>query len=469
MLNPATPAFLDTLRARLPAATFREAGPEHLQEPRGRYTGQGLLLAPSSTEEVATILQACHAARIGVVPHGGGTGLVGGQVMQEGAAPVILSLARMDAIRAVHPSENVIVAEAGAILAEVQAAARDAGRMFPLSLASEGSARIGGLLSTNAGGLNVLRYGNARAQCLGLEVVTAQGEIWHGLTRLYKDNTGYALRDLMIGAEGTLGVITAAALKLAPVPLASGTALLQVASPRAALDLLALARDRVGDNVTAFELMHRQGPEFLIEAGLDARVPLDPLPEWMVLIELGLPEGLRPEDSLAAIFEAALERGLSEDGVIASSEAQAEALWAVRETIPEANRRIGSISSHDISVPLSSVPDFIAQGGSALQEVGEVRINCFGHLGDGNLHYNVFPPKGRDRREFDDIRPRVKEIVHDLAHGFGGSVSAEHGIGRLKVGDLERYGDSVKLSMMRAIKSALDPNGILNPGAVLRS
>ncbi len=468
MLNPATPAFLDTLRDRLPKEVFREAGPEHLQEPRGRYTGAGLLLVPGSTEEVATILKACHEARIGVVPHGGGTGLVGGQVMQDGVAPVILSLARMDRIRDVHPSENVMIAEGGAILANVQAAARDAGRMFPLSLASEGSARIGGLLATNAGGLNVLRYGNARAQCLGLEVVTAQGEIWHGLTRLYKDNTGYDLRDLMIGSEGTLGIITAAALKMVPVPAASGTALYQVASPRAALDLLALVRDRVGDSVTAFELIHRQGPEFLIETGLDARVPLDPLPEWMVLMELGLPEGLSPEDSLAVIFEAAVEAGLSEDGVIASSEAQADALWAVRETIPEANRRIGSISSHDISVPLSSVPEFIEQGGPALRALGDVRINCFGHLGDGNLHYNVFPPRGRDRKDYEDIRPKVKELVHDLAHSFGGSVSAEHGIGRLKVGDLEHYGDPVKLSLMRAIKSALDPSGILNPGAVLR-
>ncbi len=469
MLNAATPEFLHTLRDRLPEAAFRQAGPEHLEEPRGRYRGQGVLLAPGSTEEVATILRACHAARVGVVPHGGGTGLVGGQVMQDGVAPVILSLARMDRIRDVYPSENVLVAEPGAILADVQNAARETGRMFPLSLASEGSARIGGLLATNAGGLNVLRYGNARAQCIGLEVVTADGKIWAGLTRLYKDNPGYDLRDLMIGAEGTLGVITAAALKLAPVPAASGTALFQVASPRAALDLLALARDRVGDNVTAFELMHRQGPEFLIEAGLDARVPLDPMPEWMVLVELGLPEGLRPEDSLAAIFEAAVAAGLSDDGVIASSEAQAAALWSVRETIPEANRRIGSISSHDISVPLSSVPDFIAQGGPALRALGDVRINCFGHLGDGNLHYNVFPPRDRDRKDYEDIRPRGKEIVHDLAHAFGGSVSAEHGIGRLKVGDLERYGDPAKLAMMRAIKSALDPRGILNPGAVLRS
>ena len=468
MLNPATPEFLDTLRDRLPEPVFRDAGPEHLEEPRGRYRGQGLLLAPGSTEEVATILQACHTACVGVVPHGGGTGLVGGQVMQGGVAPVILSLARMTAIRDVFPSENVMLAEAGAILADVQRAAREAGRMFPLSLASEGSARIGGLLSTNAGGLNVLRYGNARAQCLGLEVVMATGEVWHGLTRLYKDNTGYDLRDLMIGAEGTLGIITAAALRMAPVPAASGSALFHVASPRAALDLLALARDRVGDTVTAFELMHRQGPEFLIEAGLDARVPLDPLPEWMVLMELGLPEGLRPEDSLAAIFEAAVAAGLSADGVIASSETQAEALWAIRETIPEANRRIGSISSHDISVPLSALPDFIEQAEPVLRALGNVRINCFGHLGDGNLHYNVFPPKGRTREEFEEIRPRVKEIVHDLAHGFGGSVSAEHGIGRLKVDDLERYGDPVKLSMMRAIKTALDPHGILNPGAVLR-
>ncbi|MBP1807164.1 FAD-binding oxidoreductase [Rubellimicrobium aerolatum] len=467
-LQPATPAFLDTLRDRLPAAAFREAEERHLTEPRGRFRGTGLLLAPSSTEEVAAILRACAAARVPVVPHGGGTGLVGGQVVAEGIAPVILSLARMDRVRAVHPSENVMVAEAGVILAEAQAAAARAGRLFPLSLASEGSARIGGLLATNAGGTQVIRYGNARALCLGVEAVTAQGEIWHGLSRLRKDNAGYDLRDLLIGSEGTLGIITAAALRLVQPPAGVGVALLAVPSPAAALDLLGLAQGRFGDAVQGFELMGRMGFDFLEETGLGAS-PLAPRPDWSVLVELGLPEGLDPQAALERLFEEGSERGFVADGVLAASEAQAAALWDLRERIPEANRRIGSVSSHDISLPLSEIAPFIPEAEAALAALGPFRVNCFGHLGDGNLHFNVFARRGVDRAAHDALRGRVKELVHDLVHARGGSVAAEHGVGRLKVADLERYGDPVKLQMMRAVKAALDPQGLLNPGAVLRA
>ena len=467
MLNPATPDFEATLRDVLPAAAFKDATETYLTEPRGRWRGQGIVVAPGSTEEVAHVLRLCNDARIGVVPYGGGTGLVGGQLLQDGPSPVVLSLERMTTVRSVHPSENVMVVEAGTILADIHAQAEKVDRLFPLSLASEGSARIGGLLSTNAGGVNVLRYGNARAQCLGLEVVRPDGTIWHGLTRLRKDNTGYDLRNLMIGAEGTLGIITAAALQLKPRPVERGAAMLAVASPKAALDLLALAQSRLGDAVSAFELIHRQGFDFLAETGLDVRVPFGTSPEWSVLIDLGLPASGDADAALTDLFESAHSDNLVTDGVVARSLADRKALWDIRETIPEANRRIGSVSSHDISLPLSEVPGFIDAAPGQLAKIDEFRINCFGHLGDGNLHYNVFPMPGRSRADHEHQRDAVKRTIHDLTHSLGGSVSAEHGIGRLKVGDLARYGDPVKLEMMRAIKAALDPNGIMNPGAVV--
>jgi len=340
--------------------------------------------------------------------------------------------------------------------------------MFPLSLASEGSARIGGLLATNAGGTAVLRYGNARALCLGVEAVTAQGEVWHGLSRLRKDNAGYDLRDLLIGSEGTLGVITAAALRLVQPPAQVGVALFAVHSPAAALEFLAVAQGHYGDAVQGFELMGRMGFDFLEETGLGAS-PLSPVPDWTVLVELGLSEGIAPGEALERLFEEGSARGFVTDGVLAASEAQGAALWESRERIPEANRRIGSVSSHDISLPLSEIPPFIPEAEAALARLGPFRVNCFGHLGDGNLHFNVFAQRGVARTEFDHLRGRVKEVVHDLVHARGGSVAAEHGVGRLKVGDLERYGDPVKLSMMRAVKQALDPRGILNPEAVLRA
>ena len=466
MLTPATPAFVAALP--LPPAALREATDAYLAEPRGRWHGQGLVVAPATTSEVAAVVRACAQAKVGVVPFAGGTGLVGGQVMAEGAVPLILSFERMTAIRAVHPQENVLVAEAGVILSQVRQVAAEAGRLFPLSLASEGSARIGGLLATNAGGTATLRYGNARALCLGVEAVTAQGEVWNGLTRLRKDNAGYDLRDLLIGSEGTLALITAAALRLVPRPVASGVALLSTPSPAAALDLLALAQDLAGDGVSAFELIDRTGVAFLDEAGLGQPHPLQPMPAWSVLIELGLPQGLSPQTMLEDLFTRAVGQGLTDDGTIAASDAQAKALWRLREMIPLANRRIGAVSSHDISVPLSEIPRMIDRGTAAVAALGPFRVNCFGHLGDGNLHFNVFPPQGGQAADHADLRGAVKQAVHDIVQELGGSVAAEHGVGRVKVGDLERYGDPVKLGLMRAVKRALDPQGILNPGAVLR-
>ena len=467
MLEPCTLAFLNGLDATMPGL-IRPVTAHDVAEPRGRWQGIGTGVArPRRTDEVAAVVRACAAARVGIVPLGGGTGLVGGQVMTEGPAPLLLSLERMAAVRGAYPSENVLVVEAGMVLADVQAAAAGMGRLFALSLASEGSARIGGNLASNAGGLNVLRYGNARDLCLGIEAVMADGSVFHGLKRLRKDNTGYDLRHLLIGSEGTLGVITAAALRLYPRPAGRVVALLVVPSPAAALTLLGLADGRLSGMISAFELIGRMGFEFLAEVMPEVMVPLNPAPEWSVLIELGLPEGMVPEEAMAGLYEAASGAGLVLDGVIATSDTQADALWRIRESIPEANRRIGAISSHDISLPLGEISTFLARAGLALAGLGDWRINCFGHLGDGNLHYNVFPMPKRSRADHESQREAIKACVHDIVHDMGGSVSAEHGIGRLKVADLARYADPAKLAAMRAIKAALDPVGIMNPGALL--
>ncbi|MDQ2065828.1 FAD-binding oxidoreductase [Xinfangfangia sp. CPCC 101601] len=469
MLNPCDTAFLETLAALLPPDTLRPPAPRYLEEPRGLWQGQaGAVALPRSTEEVAVIVRAAAQARVGLVPYGGGTALVGGQVMPDGPLPLILSLERMNRLREVSVEDAVLVAEAGATLQSVQEAAAAAGRIFPLSLASEGTATIGGNLSTNAGGTAVLRYGNARELCLGLEAVLADGTIWHGLKRLRKDNTGYDLRGLLIGAEGTLGVITAATLRLFPQPAHRLVALLVVPSPKAAQELLALAEARLSGLVTAFELIRGTGLDFLAEVGPEVRMPFAERPDWSVLVELGLPQAMEPELALASLYEEAADAGLVLDGVIANSETQAHELWALRESIPEANRRIGAISSHDISLPLSSIPAFLTEVEAALTAQAAVRINAFGHLGDGNLHVNIFPNPGRSRQDYAAQRGDLQRLMHDLVAAMGGSISAEHGIGRGKVVELERYGDPARLAAMRAIKQALDPQGIMNPGAVLR-
>ncbi|MCL3880895.1 FAD-binding oxidoreductase [Marivita sp. GX14005] len=463
--------FVDALSARFPADMFRPAEQRYLEEPRGRWHGaEGFVARPRNTQEVSGLVRACAERGIGIIPYGGGTGLVGGQIAPkaEGESPLILSLERMTAIRAIYPQENVLIAEAGAVLSDVQAAAAAEDRLFPLSLASEGSARMGGLLATNAGGVNVLRYGNVRDLCLGLEAVMPDGSIWNGLRRLRKDNSGYDLRNLLIGAEGTLGIITAASLKLFARPAGQGTAIFVIPSPEASLDLLSLAKSHLAESITAFELIHRTGLDFLSKTVPEIRQPFGAAPpEWMVLIEIGLPRGLDPQDALADLFVAAETDGLVSDALIAQSEAQRADFWSVREHIPEANRRIGSVSSHDVSVPLGALPAFIERAEAAIGQIGTFRINCFGHVGDGNLHFNVFPPEGRSRDEYLKQTAQIKRAVHDIAHNLGGSVSAEHGIGRLKKADLARYGDPAKLAAMRAIKDALDPRGIMNPGAVL--
>lgn len=461
--------FVARLAAELPEGVLRAADARYLSEPRGRWQGvAGAVALPCTVADVATIVRICNAGRVGLVPYGGGTGLVGGQIVPDGPVPLLLSMERMQAIRAVYQTENVLIAEAGAILADVQAAAKDNDRLFPLSLASEGSARIGGLLATNAGGVNVLRYGNARDLVLGLEAVLPDGRVWNGLKRLRKDNTGYDLRHLLLGSEGSLGVITAASLRLFPRSRAEGAALLVVDSPNAALDLLALAQAKLSGMISAFELIGGMGLAFLSETMPQVRQPFAKPPAWMVLLDLGAPDGVDLPTLMDDVFTTAMDSGLVQDGLIAQNAAQRQEFWRLRESIPEANRHIGAVSSHDISLPLSELPRFIEQAGPKLALLGDFRINCFGHLGDGNLHYNVFPLPGRTRADHENQRDAIKACVHDLVHDLGGSVSAEHGIGRLKTGDLERYTDPTKLAAMHAIKAALDPVGIMNPGAVLR-
>ncbi len=467
MLNRVSDAFVQALQRNLPAAVFGADPAGYRHDPRGIIEGRAThVLRPGSTDEAAIILRAAQAARVGVIPYGGGTGLVGGQLSPDVPEPLVLSLERMNRIRAVHPSENALIAEAGALLQAVQDAAQAADRLYPLSLASEGSARIGGTLATNAGGVQVLRYGSARDLCLGVEAVLPDGSVHHGLKRLRKDNTGYDLRNLLIGAEGTLGVITAAALRLFPRPGDIATAYLAVTDPAAALDLLALAGARLGAGLTAFELIHRQGLDFMDETGIAFRDPLNERPDWAVLAEVALPEGQLAEDAMTGLYSAGHAAGLVADGVIASSRAQRDALWRLRENIPEANHRVGAVASHDISLPLSAIPEFIPRAQALAAKFGDFRVNCFGHLGDGNLHFNLFPPPGHSRDPLRDTGKRFTRALHELVDAMGGSFSAEHGVGRVKVDDLARFGDPAKLAAMRAIKSALDPAGIMNPGAV---
>jgi len=468
MLYPVTDDVIARLKGALGETAVRPVEQRYLEEPRGRWAGQGgVVVAPDSTDGVARAVRIAREARVPVIPYGGGTGLVGGQVYPEGPAPMILSLERMARIRAVYPEEGVLVAEAGATLAAVQAAAQEAGRLFPLSYASEGTARIGGALSVNSGGINVLRYGTARELALGIEAVLPSGDVLHGLKRLRKDNTGYDLRHLLIGAEGTLGVITAASLRLAPRPARIATALLAIAGPEAALTLYAETQARADGTVSAFEIIAGEGFDFLDEAGLAYHRPFADAPAWSVLVELGTGPAQDPEALLEDLFEWAHGAGLVSDGVIASSETRRADLWHIRETIPEANRLVGAIASHDISLPLSELAGFVAETGPALRALAPVRINAFGHLGDGNLHYNLFPPPHRNARDFDNVRAELSRLVYDGVTARGGSISAEHGVGRLKPADIVRYGDPARIAAMRAIKAALDPLGIMNPGAVL--
>ena len=440
----------------------------HAAEQWGAWRGRArLLLRPANTAEVAAQLELCHAHDVPVVPQGGNTGLVGAGVPDGSGRLAVLSLGRLNRIREVDPLNDTITAEAGCVLEAVQNAAAEVGRLFPLSLGAQGSCQIGGNLASNAGGVNVLRYGMARALVLGLEVVLADGQIWDGLRRLRKDNTGYDLKQLFIGAEGTLGVITAAVLRLVPRPREQQTAWLAVASPRAAVELLALFREQLGETVSSFELLAGGCVELVLRYLPGARAPLARPAPWYVLAEVAwsLAEGL--DAQLEQVLERAMRRGLVQDGVIAASEAQRKALWALRENPTEAMAHEGVVLRHDIAVPVSRIPDLIARGAAALlRAVPGVRIMPFGHVGDGNIHYNLLQPEAMTGEAFYARRDEVQRIVFDVVEGLGGSISAEHGIGRLKRAELARRKAPVELELMRQIKATLDPKGILNPGVV---
>ena len=443
----------------------------HVVDWRGIFRGASpAVVRPVSTAEVAAVVKLCAESRTPIVPQGGNTGMCGASVPHAAGNEIVLTLSRMNRMIEVDPLNNTVTVEAGCILANIQQAAADVDRLFPLSLGAEGSCQIGGNLSTNAGGVNVLRYGNTRDLVLGLEVVLPDGRIWNGLRGLRKDNTGYDLKQLFIGAEGTLGIITAAVLKLFPRPATTATTWTAVPDPEAALEFLALLRRHCGDRVTAFELVSRNCLDLVLSHIPGTRDPLSQPHAWYVLAELS---DSRTGDALRGELERALESALNEklvsDAVVGENESQSRALWRLRETIPEAARgEAGMLYRHDIAVAVSKIPAFIHEARAALlARFPGAHIICFGHLGDGNLHYNAFVP-GRNRsdaaaREAND----VTSLVYDIVHRYQGSFSAEHGIGLAKLDDMVRYKSPVELALMTTLKRTLDPDGIMNPGKVL--
>jgi FAD/FMN-containing dehydrogenase len=448
------------------AVTDPQAQEPYLVEMRGLYHGRTpMVLRPGTVAEVAAILRLANETRTPIVPQGGNTGLVGGQIPHAGE--LVLSLTRLDRIREIDPTSNTMTCEAGVVLVKAQEAAAAANRLFPLSLAAEGSATIGGNLATNAGGTAVLAYGNARDLVLGLEVALADGRVWNGLSKLKKDNTGYDLKNLFVGAEGTLGVITAAVLKLYPRPRAVETAFVGLASPAAALELFKLAGERVGGTVTSFELMSRLSVEFALHHGPGCRDPLAAPHPWYVLVELSSQtSGLR--GSLEELLAAGAERGHVIDATIAASLDQTKAIWHLRNMLSEVQKHEGGSIKHDVSVPVAAVPDFIAAASAAVEAmVPGCRPAPFGHLGDGNIHFNVSQPPGADADAYLARWDEMSALVNAVVARFDGSISAEHGIGYLKRDDLPDVKDRVALELMRALKRTLDPNNILNPGKVL--
>ena len=470
-LSPPSPDLLARFAAIVGdryVVTDPQAIAPHLVEQRGLYRGRtSLLLRPGSTAEVAAILALANDTGTPIVPQGGNTGLVGGQLPYDGE--VLVSLTRLDRIREVDPTSNTMTCEAGVVLAKAQDAADAADRLFPLSLGAEGSCTIGGNLSTNAGGTGALAYGVARDLVLGLEVALADGRVWNGLGKLKKDNTGYELKHLFMGAEGTLGIITAAVLKLFPKPRAIETAFVGLPSPQAALALLDLARTRAGGDVTSFEIIPRLILDFALRHGPGCRDPLAGRHDWYILAELSSQqsrEALRA--TLESLLETALERGLIEDATIAESGEQQASFWHLRHMLTEVQKPEGGSIKHDVSVPVAAVPAFLAEATAAVTAlIPGARPVPFGHLGDGNIHYNVSQPEGADKAAFLARWYEVNDCVHAVVARYGGSISAEHGIGIQKRALLPRVKDPVALDLMRTLKRTLDPNGILNPGKVL--
>lgn len=466
-------ALLGALRARLGQDwvwTGTDAAP-YLTDHRHRLHGQAIaVVRPADAQEVAAVLRLCHAAGVPVVPQGGNTGLMGGATPDQSGHAVLLSLGRLNRVLELDTDNDTITVQAGCVLANVQEAARQANRLFPLSLGSEGSCTIGGNLSTNAGGTQVLRYGNTRELTLGLEVVTAEGEVWNGLRGLRKDNTGYSLRDLYIGSEGTLGIITAATLKLYPLPAGQGSAFVGFPSIDAALAFLSLARQRLGAALTGFELIGQPVLELVARHVPEQAQPLPGLAQpWYALLEASseAPDGAGA--ALLRLAEQALESGVLADAVIAHNLQQSGAFWRLRdESIGVAQARDGGNVKHDISVPISRVPAFLRRTADALQALDPgLRPMAFGHLGDGNLHYNVSHDPARPVRHLFALEDRIHDVVHAQAHAQGGSISAEHGIGQVKRDALPHFKSPLELALMRRIKQALDPLNLMNPGKVL--
>ncbi|CAA6606239.1 D-lactate dehydrogenase (Cytochrome) [Rhodospirillaceae bacterium LM-1] len=463
----------------LVATLQQQIGPSHvltgpadmaayLHEERGTYESRALAVArPANAMEVAAVIATCAEAGVSIVPQGGNTGLVGGSVSRQDQ--IILSLGRLNRIRGVDPINKTLTVEAGCSLAQAQMAADDAGLLFPLSMASEGSCQIGGNLSTNAGGTAVLRYGNAKRFVLGLEVVLADGRIWDGLKSLRKDNTGYDLKQLFLGSEGTLGIITAATLALYAKPREIVTAFLGLDSPSAALTLLARLQEATGEQVTGFELMARRSLEFVTRHIPGARDPLSAAHPWYVLAEISTSRANAGfEELMETELAAAIGNGLVADGVVAASHAQRQQLWKLRESIPEAQKHEGGSLKHDICVPVSSIPEFLERAAKAVETaLPGIRPCPFGHVGDGNLHYNLSQPEGMDKQTYLASRDSLAGIVHDIVHNLNGSFSAEHGVGLLKLPDMARYKSEVERDLMRRMKAALDPSSLFNPGKVV--
>ena len=419
--------------------------------------------------EISQIMALANETSTKIVPQGGNTGLVGGQIPFEQGCEIVLSLTRLNNVRSTDPSGNVMVLEAGVTLANAQEVAAKIDRLFPLSLAAEGSCQVGGNLASNAGGVNVLAYGNMRELCLGLEVVLADGRIWNGLRALKKDNTGYDLRDLFIGSEGTLGIITAAVLKLFPRPSEQATAFIGLKNLEDIGQLYVLANQKAGGQLTAFEIMPRRGLEFVVAHAHGARDPLETSHNWYALLEISsLGGGGEATSMMNNLLEEGFEKGLVVDAALPSSLDQRDAIWALRERMSEAQKPEGGSIKHDISVPITSIPEFITTANKAVIDlIPDCRPCPFGHWGDGNIHYNISQPKGMDKQEFLDQWEQVSACVHDIVMSFNGSISAEHGIGRLKREMLQQVKDPVELDLMRSIKQTLDPKGILNPGKLL--
>ena len=446
----------------------------YVQDWRRRYRGAALAaVRPGSTDEVAGVVRLCLRHGVPVVPQGGNTGLCGGATPDASGSAVVLSTARLNRVRALDTDNDTITVEAGCVLQAVQEAAAVAGRLFPLSLAAEGSCTIGGNLATNAGGTQVLRYGNTRDLALGLEVVTADGEVWNGLRGLRKDNTGYDLRDLYIGSEGTLGIITASTLKLYPRPVASCTALLTLSGIDDAVELLSRARAGFGASLTGFELMSGACLQAVVRLFPQQRLPFEgdsAAAPWFALLELSDSESEQhARERFEAVLGAAIEDGLVSDAAIAANVAQSKALWHLRESIPLAEAELGKSVKHDVSIPISAIAGFVDKTNALLQaRFPGVRHVIFGHLGDGNLHYNVANAAGQTEAELLALQGEIYGVVHDSVHAHAGSISAEHGVGQLKRDELPRYKSAIELGLMRRIKRALDPQGLMNPGKVLQ-